>query len=91
VPAEFDTCDVACTALEARERLQQAGGATEPGQQLVHLVYGSLRWDSIETIKKFAGPDPGVAIVEPEGRAGLTEVDEFATHHDVALVDVRNT
>jgi hypothetical protein len=48
-------------------------------------------WDSIETIKKFAGPDPAVAIVEPEGRAGLTQIDEFATHYDVAHIAVRNT
>jgi len=41
-------------------------------------------WDTIETIKKFAGPDPEVAIVEPEGRAVLTEFDDFARHYTVA-------
>jgi len=41
-------------------------------------------WDSIETIKAFAGPNPDVAIVEPEGRAALITFDGFARHHEVA-------
>jgi heme-degrading monooxygenase HmoA len=41
-------------------------------------------WDSIETIKAFAGPRPELAIVEPEGRAALSEFDDFATHYDLA-------
>ena len=41
-------------------------------------------WDSIETIKQFAGPDPEVAIVEPEGRAALSAFDDFARHYEVA-------
>jgi heme-degrading monooxygenase HmoA len=41
-------------------------------------------WDSIETIKRFAGPKPEVAIVEPEGRAALSSFDDFATHFEVA-------
>ncbi|HEV2678413.1 MAG TPA: hypothetical protein VGV37_28050 [Aliidongia sp.] len=35
-------------------------------------------WDSIETIKQFAGPDPTVALVEPEGRAALSAFDEVS-------------
>ena len=41
-------------------------------------------WDSIETVKKFAGPKPEVAIVEPEGRTALSAFDDFATHYEVA-------
>src|SRR4029453_12350655 len=41
-------------------------------------------WDSIGPNKKFSGQNPDVAIVEPEGRAALTECDEFARHYDVA-------
>jgi heme-degrading monooxygenase HmoA len=41
-------------------------------------------WDSIETVKKFAGPKPEVAIVEPEARAALSAFDDFATHYEVA-------
>jgi heme-degrading monooxygenase HmoA len=42
-------------------------------------------WDSIETIKKFAGKDPDVAIVEPEARAVLSQFDDFAKHYDVVF------
>ena len=41
-------------------------------------------WDSMETIKKFAGPKPEAAVVEPEGRAALCSFDDFATHYEVA-------
>ena len=40
-------------------------------------------WDSIETIRKFSGPDPEVAHVEPEGRAALTAFDEFARNYEI--------
>ena len=40
-------------------------------------------WDSIETIKRFAGSDPDIAVVEPEGRAALSEFDDFARHYEV--------
>jgi heme-degrading monooxygenase HmoA len=41
-------------------------------------------WDSIETIKQFAGSDPDVAIVEPEGQAALSAFDDFARNYEVA-------
>ena len=41
-------------------------------------------WDSIETIKRFAGPNPEVAVVEPEARASLTTFDDTARHYEVA-------
>lgn len=44
-------------------------------------------WDLIETIKQFTGPDPKVAIVEPEGRAALSAFDDFATNYEVAYSD----
>jgi heme-degrading monooxygenase HmoA len=48
-------------------------------------------WDSIETIKEFAGANPNVAIVEPEGRAALFEFDDFAKHYEVAYSTSRDT
>jgi heme-degrading monooxygenase HmoA len=45
-------------------------------------------WDSIQTIKKFAGPKPEIAIVEREGRAALSAFDNFATHYEVAYYSV---
>ncbi len=41
-------------------------------------------WDLVETVKRFAGPNPERAIVEPEGRAALSAFDDFARHYDVA-------
>jgi heme-degrading monooxygenase HmoA len=40
-------------------------------------------WDSIETVKKFAGQDPDVATVEPQAKAALEEFDVFAMHYEV--------
>jgi heme-degrading monooxygenase HmoA len=40
-------------------------------------------WDSIETIKQFAGPDAEVAHIEPEGRAALKDFDEFARNYEI--------
>ena len=40
-------------------------------------------WESIEAVKKFAGADPDVAVVEPEARAVLVEFDDFARNYEV--------
>lgn len=40
-------------------------------------------WDSLATIKKFSGPDPEVAHIEPQGRAALSEFDEFARNYEI--------
>jgi heme-degrading monooxygenase HmoA len=45
-------------------------------------------WDAIETVKGFAGADPTVAIVEPEGRAVLASFDPVARHYDIAYSSV---
>ncbi len=42
-------------------------------------------WDSLDSIKAFAGDDVSAAIVEPEGRAALSTFDDFATHYEVAF------
>jgi heme-degrading monooxygenase HmoA len=41
-------------------------------------------WDSIEAIRAFAGADAVKAVVEPEARAALSELDDFARHYEVA-------
>ena len=40
-------------------------------------------WDSLETVRKFAGDDPDVAVVEPEAQAVLSEYDDFVRHFDL--------
>jgi len=54
----------------------------ETGGQVEFLAV--TLWDSLETIKTFAGPNPEVAIVEPEGRTALSSFDDFARHFEVA-------
>lgn len=41
-------------------------------------------WDSLETIKRFAGPVPDAAVVEPEARNALSSFDDFVRHYEVA-------
>jgi len=48
----------------------------------VELIVLTL-WDSIEAIRKFAGPEPNKALVEPEARAVLTSFDKYVTHFEV--------
>ena len=45
-------------------------------------------WDSMETIKKFAGANPDAAHVEPGGQAALTSFDDFARHYEVVYSDI---
>jgi heme-degrading monooxygenase HmoA len=40
-------------------------------------------WDSIASVKKFAGDDPNVAVVEPQARAVLSDFDDFVRHYEV--------
>lgn len=47
-------------------------------------------WDSIETVRHFAGADPDVAIVEPEARAVLSEFDDFARHYEIVCDTTAN-
>lgn len=42
-------------------------------------------WTSLEAIGAFSGDDIGVAIVEPEARAVLSDFDGFARHYEVAF------
>ena len=41
-------------------------------------------WDSIESIKRFAGEDPETAVVEPDARAVLSSFDSFVRHYEIA-------
>jgi heme-degrading monooxygenase HmoA len=40
-------------------------------------------WDSMDAIRRFAGPDTERAVVEPEARALLTQYDAFVRHYTV--------
>jgi heme-degrading monooxygenase HmoA len=42
-------------------------------------------WDSIESIRRFAGDDVESAVVTPEAKAVLTSYDRRATHFEVVV------
>jgi heme-degrading monooxygenase HmoA len=58
---------------------RESGGAVE--------FLAVTLWDSLETVKGFAGPDPDRANVEPAARALLTGFDETARHYEVACAE----
>jgi len=42
-------------------------------------------WESLDSIRSFAGDDVDTAIVEPEARAVLSGFDDFARHYELAF------
>jgi hypothetical protein len=42
-------------------------------------------WDSLDAIRRFAGPDPEVAVVPPAAQALLASYDGRAAHWDVVV------
>lgn len=42
-------------------------------------------WESLDSIRSFAGDDITAAIVEPEARAVLSEFDDVAHHYELAF------
>jgi hypothetical protein len=40
-------------------------------------------WDSLASIRAFAGDSLESAVVEPEARAVLSSFDDFVTHYEV--------
>ena len=41
-------------------------------------------WDTMDAVRAFAGPDPHVAVVEPEADAALIDYDRSVRHFEVA-------
>jgi len=42
-------------------------------------------FDSLEAVKKFAGPDYAVAVFEPEARKLLSKIEPVARHYEVRV------
>lgn len=42
-------------------------------------------FDSLESVKRFAGPDYQIAVFEPEARRLLSRVEPLASHYQVRL------
>lgn len=48
------------------------------------VEFVTVMWfDSLESVREFAGPDYEVAVVPPEARRLLERFDERSTHYDV--------
>ena len=58
---------------------------TRPAGDVVEIVV-QTRWASLDAVTAFAGPDPNVAVVEPDALAVLAEHDAFVRHYAVAHV-----
>jgi hypothetical protein len=52
------------------------------GPQEVEFVVVNL-FDSLESVKRFAGPDYSIPIFEPEARRLLRRIEPVATHYEV--------
>jgi hypothetical protein len=61
---------------------------TRPGRSETELVVATT-WDSIESVKAFAGEDYENAVVEPVVRQLLHRFDDRVTHFTVALAAAR--
>jgi heme-degrading monooxygenase HmoA len=46
-------------------------------------------WDSVDSIRAFAGPDPTRAVVEPTAQALLTKFDLIVHNYEVSYTDDR--
>jgi heme-degrading monooxygenase HmoA len=46
-------------------------------------------FDSLDAVKRFAGPDFAVAVFEPEARALLSKVEPLAAHYEVRASTVQ--
>ena len=42
-------------------------------------------FDSLDAVKRFAGPDYAVAVFEPEAKRLLSRIEPTATHYDVRV------
>jgi heme-degrading monooxygenase HmoA len=52
------------------------------GDDEVEFVVVNL-FESLEAVKRFAGPDFAVAVFEPEARRLLSKVEPLAAHYEV--------
>jgi hypothetical protein len=52
------------------------------GEQESEFVVVNL-FDSLDTVRQFAGPDYSVPVFEPEARKLLSKVEPVAMHYDV--------
>jgi uncharacterized protein YciI/heme-degrading monooxygenase HmoA len=69
-------------ALAAIEGYRGAYLLRRAADQDVELAVFTV-WESMEAVRKFAGPTPENAVVEPAARATLTSFDDVVTHFEI--------
>jgi hypothetical protein len=42
-------------------------------------------WASMDAVRRFAGPEPEKAVVEPAARAALSDFEETVTHYEIVV------
>jgi antibiotic biosynthesis monooxygenase (ABM) superfamily enzyme len=55
----------------------------EDGREIAFITI--TRFETLDSIREFAGEDYERAVVEPEARALLSHCDERSTHYEVVL------
>jgi heme-degrading monooxygenase HmoA/uncharacterized protein YciI len=70
------------TALQAIDGHRGAYLLRRSVDDAVEFVVLTL-WESMDAVRKFAGPKPEKAVVEPDARAALTDFDKFVAHFEV--------
>ena len=68
--------------LKAIEGYQGGYIFRKDGPREVEFVVVNL-FESLEAVKRFAGPDYNVAVFEPEARKLLSKIEPVATHYEV--------
>lgn len=58
----------------------------EDGAETEFLVINFF--DSLDAVKRFAGPEYAVPVFEPEAKALLSRIENFATHYEVRACSV---
>ena len=48
------------------------------------------RWESMDAVAAFTGPDTSVAVVAPAAQALLAEFDRHATHYEIVTAISKN-
>lgn len=78
---EHFTRDVS-PALQATAGFRGAGVLSRDGEAGVELVVTTC-WESLDSVRAFAGEDVHRAVVHPDARVLLLEFDERVAHYDL--------
>ena len=78
------------TVLPSLEKLQGYKGGyllREDGPEEVEFVVVNF-FDSLEAVRRFAGPEYSVPVFEPEAKKLLSRIEPIARHYDVRASSV---